>query len=115
MSLVAEVLSWILLLVGSAFALIGAIGLLRFPDFYTRVHSVGVSDTMGAALILAGCALQAGLTLYTVKLIMVWLLIYLTGPAATHALAKAAYASGLAVNAKSEDRSQVPAAPTEES
>ncbi len=114
MSLVADVLSWVLLVVGSVFAVLGAVGLLRFPDFYTRMHSVGVSDTMGAALIIAGCALQAGLTLYTVKLITVWLFIYLTGPAATHALAKAAYSSGLAVNAKREDRSQVPAAPPSE-
>lgn len=114
MSLVTEILAWAFLVVGSAFAVIGAIGLLRFPEFYTRVHAVGVSDTMGAALILIGCAIQAGPTLYSVKLIMIWLFIYLTGPAATHALAKAAYASGLAVDAKREDRSQVPAPTPEE-
>jgi multicomponent Na+:H+ antiporter subunit G len=69
---------------------------------------------MGAALVLAGCAFQAGFTLHTVKLMMVWVFIYLTGPAATHALAKAAYSSGLTVVAKREDRSQVPAPPPED-
>ena len=93
---------WALLVLGTIFCVIGAIGLLRFPDFYTRVHAVGVADTMGAGLILFGCALQEGLTLNALKLITVWGLICLTGPAATHALAKAAFAKGLRVDREAE-------------
>ncbi len=106
MTLVLEYASWACLLLGTGFSLVGAIGLLRLPDFYTRVHAVGVTDTMGALLIFLGCGLQAGLSLISVKLVTAWAFIYLTGPAATHALAKAAYASGLKVLGEKEDRSQ---------
>ncbi len=104
MSEIAEILSWACLIVGVGFSLTGAIGLLRLPEFFTRVHAVGVTDTMGAGLILLGCGLHSGLNLVTVKLVTVWLFVYFTGPAATHALAKAAYASGLKVRADEEDR-----------
>ena len=68
----------------------GAIGLVRFPDLYTRMHAVGVTDTGGAGLMLVGLMLQAGLTLVTVKLVLIlWFLLF-TGPVASHALAKAA-------------------------
>jgi multicomponent Na+:H+ antiporter subunit G len=102
MSLVADIIAWALLFLGAGFSIVGAIGLLRFPDFYTRVHAVGVTDTMGAALILLGCGFQAGFSLISVKLAMAWLFIYLTGPAATHALAKAAFSSGLKVEVDAE-------------
>jgi len=105
---VTEVLSWCFLIGGTVFSVIGAIGLLRLPEFYSRVHAVGVTDTMGPALIFIGCAFQAGLSLYTVKLATAWLFIYITGPAATHALAKAAYASGLVVEGRRINRSRPP-------
>lgn len=60
MGAVADVLSWILLLSGSAFALIGGIGVLRMPDVFTRLHAAGITDTMGAGLILAGLMFQGG-------------------------------------------------------
>ncbi len=104
MSLAVEILSWTFLVAGSVFAVIGGIGLMRFPEFYTRVHAVGVTDTMGAALILIGCSFDAGFSLITVKLVTVGAFIYLTGPAATHALAKAAYSKGLKVEGEQEDR-----------
>jgi multicomponent Na+:H+ antiporter subunit G len=65
------------------------------PDFYTRTHAASVTDTLGAGLILLGLMLQAGLTLITVKLVMVGLLLFFTGPVAVHALAKAAMKRGL--------------------
>jgi len=58
MALVLDVLSWVCLLGGAVFLLVGAIGLLRFPDFYTRLHAVSVCDTMGAGLVLIGLMLQ---------------------------------------------------------
>jgi multicomponent Na+:H+ antiporter subunit G len=53
-ALIAEVLSWIFIVAGSVFVLIGGIGLIRLPDFYTRIHAAGITDTMGAWLILIG-------------------------------------------------------------
>jgi len=90
-----DALSWMLLLAGGVFCIIGAAGLLRMPDFFTRMHAASVTDTLGAGLILAGLILQAGLSLVTVKLVAIGLLIFFTSPTATHALARAALARGL--------------------
>lgn len=90
-----DVLSWLCLLGGSAFCLIGGIGLLRMPDFYTRGHAAGITDTLGAGLILLGLMFQAGLSLVAVKLAMVLFFLYVTGPTSTHALFKSAYAGGM--------------------
>lgn len=87
---VVQILSWICLLGGAGFLLVGAIGVLRFPDFYTRLHAVSVIDTMGAGLVLAGLMLQGGLSLVTVKLILMFYFMIFTGPTAVHALAAAA-------------------------
>jgi multicomponent Na+:H+ antiporter subunit G len=95
MSVVVDILSWILLLAGGAFCIIGALGLVRMPDFFTRMHAASVTDTLGAGLMLLGLMLQAGLTLVTVKLIVLGLLIFFTSPTATHALAQAALTRGL--------------------
>ncbi len=97
-----DMVSWICLVAGSLFCVIGGIGMLRMPDFYARGHSAGLTDTGGAGLILLGLMFQAGLTLVTVKLLMVLLFLYVTSPTATHALAKAAYAGGVRF-AKSDD------------
>ena len=90
-----EVLSWILILGGSGFVIIGGIGLLRLPDFYTRIHAAGITDTLGTWLILLGLMLHEGLTLVTAKLAMLLFFLLATGPLASHALAKAAYLRGL--------------------
>lgn len=95
MSAVVDGASWALLVSGGVFCVIGALGLLRMPDFYTRMHAASVTDTLGAGLILAGLMLQAGLTLVTVKLFMILLLLLFTSPTATHALARAAFVHGL--------------------
>ena len=82
--------SWLLLVAGGFFFLVGAIGLNRMPDVFTRMHAISVGDTLGAGLLVAGMALQAGPTLVTVKLFLILLVIWFTGPVATHALARAA-------------------------
>ena len=92
---ILDMLSWGLLLGGAVFVLTGAIGLLRFPDFFTRLHAVSVCDTMGAGLILAGLMLQGGLSLVTVKLILMFYFMIFTGPTAVHALADAALQGSL--------------------
>jgi multicomponent Na+:H+ antiporter subunit G len=92
---ILDLASWMLLSAGGLFCIAGAIGMLRMPDFYTRVHAASVSDTLGAGLILLGLALQAGWTLVAAKLVVIGLLIFFTSPAATHALARAALGRGL--------------------
>lgn len=93
--LVAEVLSWAFLMAGSVFLLIGGLGLIRLPDFYTRIHAAGITDTMGAWLILIGLMFSAGWTLISVKLVMLLFFLAVTSPLASHALAKAAFLRGL--------------------
>ncbi|MFC1575950.1 cation:proton antiporter, partial [Gemmatimonadota bacterium] len=66
-----DLLSWIFLLSGSAFAIVGGIGVIRMPDLFTRLHAAGITDTMGAGLILAGLMFQGGLSMVTVKLILI--------------------------------------------
>lgn len=99
-----DVLSWIFLLAGSLFCVVGAVGLIRMPDFYTRMHAASVIETLGAGLILLGLVLQAGLTLVAVKLLLIAVLIFFASPTATHALARAAMVRGLKpLLAKPED------------
>ncbi len=88
--LFVDIASWLLLVAGGFFYLVGAIGLNRMPDVFTRMHAVSVGDTLGIGCLVAGMALQAGPTLVTVKLFLVLLVILFTGPVATHALARAA-------------------------
>jgi multicomponent Na+:H+ antiporter subunit G len=90
-----DVLSWIFLMAGAFFAIVGAVGVLRLPDLYTRLHASGVTDTLGAGLILVGLMFQAGLTQVTIKLILVLAFLWFTSPVSTHALARAALQSGL--------------------
>jgi multicomponent Na+:H+ antiporter subunit G len=98
-------LSWFCLLAGGFFCIVGSLGLLRMPDFYTRMHAASVIDTLGAGLILAGLMMQAGLTLVTVKLLMVGLLLFFASPTATHAIARAAMGRGLKPLLHKEDES----------
>lgn len=90
MSLILDLFSWAFLITGSAFVVIGNIGLVRLPDFYTRLHAAGITDTLGAGLILIGLCFQAGLSLISVKLILIAVFLLITSPTASHALAKSA-------------------------
>ena len=88
-------LSWICIVTGGLLGIVGGIGMLRFPDFYTRLHAAGITDTLCAILILLGLALQAGITLVTLKLLLIFAFLFFTSPTATHALANAAVHGGL--------------------
>jgi len=94
-SVVVDVASWLCLTAGGLFCLVGAVGMLRMPDFYTRLHAASVIETLGGGLILLGLLLQAGFSLVSIKLIFVGLLVFFASPTATHALAKAAMERGL--------------------
>ena len=90
-----DIVSWALILSGSFFAIIGAVGIYRFPDFWARLHAASISDSAGVILLLLGMAVQAGLTLVTVKLLLIGVFLFITGPTTTHATANAALVSGL--------------------
>ena len=95
MNLVIDAASWIFIVAGSFFVLCGALGLLRMPDIYTRLHAASVIDTAGAGLLIFGMILQAGLTLVTVKLLFVLAIFFFTLPVASHALARAGLHEGI--------------------
>jgi multicomponent Na+:H+ antiporter subunit G len=84
------VVGMVLITGGAFFLLTGAVGLIRFPDFYTRMHAAGKCDTLGSLLILSGLACHGGLSLASAKLLVVALFILVTSPTATHAIARAA-------------------------
>ena len=93
----ADALFWIgggLILAGAMLSVLGAAGVLRFPDVYTRIHAASLTDTGGATLMLLGMGLLGPFGLITLKLLLVWTFIMLTSPAAANALANAAFGSG---------------------
>lgn len=88
-----DVVAAILIFTGLAFTLIGSIGVIRFPDFYTRLHAAGVTDTGGALLILFGLAALAGWSFASLKLLLIAIFLMIATPVATHILAQAAHAA----------------------
>lgn len=95
MELLRDILAWGLVLGGCFFTVVGAFGLVRLPDVYTRVHSAGIVDTVGAGLLLIGLTLYGGFTIVTVKLMLILAFIFFTSPAACNALANAMYSAGI--------------------
>ena len=85
------VIAVVLVCSGVFFLLMGAVGIIRFPDFYTRMHAAGKCDTLGSLLILTGLACAEGLHLSSLKLLVIALFIFFTSPTATHAIARAAH------------------------
>jgi len=94
-ALIIEVLSWICITSGAFFVVVGAFGSWRLEDFWARLHAASVTDSGGVILMTIGMCLQAGLTLVTVKLLIIGIFLFITGPTATHAVANAALMSGL--------------------
>lgn len=95
MAVVLDVLSWAAIVSGGLLLIVGALGILRFPDVYARMHAAGIIDTLGTGLLLLGLAFQAGFTLVTVKLFLILAFIFFTSPTTTHALARAAMEDGV--------------------
>ena len=93
--LIRDIASWVLLLGGSFFFVVGAVGMVRMPDIYTRMHATSVTETLGAGLMVAGMMLQAGWSQTTGKLFLLGALFFLTAPVATHALAQASLHMGV--------------------
>jgi len=93
--LIRDCLAIASMMTGLFFVLSGTLGVLRLPDFFTRLHAAGMTDTLGAELILLGLIIQEGFTQLSLKFLFVSLFLLLTSPTATHAVANAAYQAGL--------------------
>lgn len=93
--MILETISTILLILGAFFSLTGALGLFKFPDFFTRVHAASVTDSIATILIIFGLILRTDFGLIAVKLLFILVFLLLTSPTASHALAKSARHGGL--------------------
>ena len=93
--MIGNTLGIIALIGGAFFLLVGSIGLIRLPDFYTRNHATGKSDTLGIMLVIFGLMLIEGFNLNSAKLVFALIFVFLTNPTGTHALANAALNYGL--------------------
>lgn len=94
-TLVLDILTWLFVIPGCIFLIIGGIGMLRLNDVFARMHGAGVIDTLGVELILVGLMFQAGLSIVTIKLALILAFIFFTSPTATHALARACLNAGV--------------------
>lgn len=92
--------SYILLILGGFLSITFGLGLLRFPDFYSRTHAAGVADTLCAALIIFGLSLQSEFSLITLKLFLILLFLWFTSPTSSFTLASTAYRCGYGVKNK---------------
>ncbi|MDA0330002.1 MAG: monovalent cation/H(+) antiporter subunit G [Gemmatimonadetes bacterium] len=104
MDLAFAVVSWACIMGGLFFMIVGSVGVLRMPDVFTRLHAAGMTDTLGAGLIILGLCFQTvsgivdGETSYwfvLIRLVLVDAFLTFTSPISTHALARAAIAGGV--------------------
>lgn len=95
LELARDIASWALFILGAIGVVTGAIGVIRFPDFYTRLHAAGITDTAGAELMLLAMILQSPNWLVAAKLLIIGFFLFMTSPVSTHAIAHAAYVAGL--------------------
>lgn len=95
MSEIQSIFTVLLILSGIFFLLVGSIGIIRLPDFYSRTHATSKSDTLGLMLIIIGLIIFEGLNINSAKLLMVLIFIALANPIGSHALARAAHVTGV--------------------
>lgn len=98
-----DVASWTLIIVGGSFGIIGGIGVLRMPDFFSRIHPAGMTDTMFAPCMLLALILQSDTAIVTIKLLFILFFLLVTSPTSSHALAKAALHGGVRPSAEEAD------------
>ena len=91
----AQLLASMFLVAGGVLSIVGGLGIVRLPEFYSRLHGGGITDTAGAALTLGGLMLISGSPLVAVKLAMILFFMMVASPSSSHALAKAALAWGV--------------------
>ncbi len=98
-----DILSWACLLLGGLVGIIGGLGLVRLPDFFSRLHAAGVAETLCPLLVVLGLVLQSGISLLTLKLVLILLFLLFTAPTATHAVARAALVDGVEPEVTEDD------------
>mgnify|MGYP001254479195 FL=1 len=91
MEYLSEIFSWIFILLGSFLILVGSIGLIRLPDFWSRLHGASITDTGGVLFLLIGMMIQAGSIWVFLKLVAIGIFLFVSSPTASHAIANAAY------------------------
>lgn len=94
MQAVSDAATIVLISAGALFFIAGTVGLLRFPDFYTRVHSMAKADNVGLGLVVTGLALQTGSVSALVQLLLVWFLVLLSSVSGAHLLARSVFRRG---------------------
>lgn len=94
--MILQALSVLVLLAGLFFLVVGAIGFVRLPDVFSRLHVTGVVDTLGAPLVMLGAALYLGPQLVSLKLVLATVVLAVTSPLVGHLVARAALEAGLA-------------------
>ncbi|MGI6551742.1 MAG: monovalent cation/H(+) antiporter subunit G [Bacillota bacterium] len=99
-----NIIAALLMIAGLFFLIVGAIGLVRLPDFYTRLHAAGICDTLGLLLSLAGLIVYQGFNVTSLKLLIIWMFVLLANPTATHVLIRAAYRAGLKPQGEAEPK-----------
>ncbi len=91
----SEYLTVVLLAAGAVFFLGGTLGLLRFPDVYTRIHALAKADNVGLGLMIAGLAVQADSWMVVGKLLLIWGLVLLAGASVAHLVSRGALQRGV--------------------
>ncbi len=92
---IRTIITGVFLAIGCFFVVVSSIGIVRFPDFYSRMHPASKADTLGQAMILIGLMVYEGFSLVSVKLLFIIIFIFIANPTATYALANAAYMAGI--------------------
>ena len=95
MTFALEIIAVILLIAGSFFSVVGGFGIVRMPEFFSRMHAGGITDTLGAGLVLTGLMFLSDGILPLIKLMMILFFLLVTSPTACHALAKSAISQGM--------------------
>jgi multicomponent Na+:H+ antiporter subunit G len=101
---VRAIISGVFIAIGCFFVVVAAVGVVRFPDFYSRMHPAGKCDTLGQAMVLLGLVVHEGFSFVSVKLLLIIVFISIANPTATHAIARAAYTAGVKPWQKGEER-----------
>ena len=104
-----EIVSWALIIAGVFFTITGAIGLVRLPDVFTRMHGAGMVDTMGIGLILIGLMLHAPSIIVAIKLFLILSFIFFTSPTTCYALARATIHGGVKPLLSTDKKNKLPA------
>lgn len=94
-SVVFDIITIALLTIGTVFFAAGSVGVLRFPDVYTRLHALTKADNLGLGFVVVALALRSGSVLVSMKLLLIWMLVLVAGATASHLVSEAARTSGV--------------------